>query len=249
MDDVERLTEVERLLLMSAYLWGFTSKRGSHSANTARVLRRTLRWLGLTPEEISQGIWEFEDDERSDHLRIIGAVYDVLIRMTRQGVSENAWRPQARPGTPLFDGFGNWVEPDFTASPLYNGCKLTVDGDQLARQLLRRYSEYRDEPADDDDPDQSRSSPEARSAWLHALTNDLFGKPLALVSLDPRWLTATVKQLAQTTYDDRDFSRLPILADALEEAGCQQADVLNHLRSGGEHVRGCWALDLVLGRT
>jgi hypothetical protein len=54
--------------------------------------------------------------------------------------------------------------------------------------------------------------------------------------------------LAQAIYDDRAFDRLPILADALEEAGCTDADILNHCRRPGEHVRGCWAIDLVLGK-
>jgi hypothetical protein len=57
-----------------------------------------------------------------------------------------------------------------------------------------------------------------------------------------------VKQLAESIYQERVFDRLPILADALEENGCTQEEVLNHLRGGGEHVRGCWALDLVTGR-
>ena len=49
-------------------------------------------------------------------------------------------------------------------------------------------------------------------------------------------------------YQERAFERLPILADALEEAGCDDPDILSHLRGPGPHVRGCWALDLVLGK-
>ena len=52
----------------------------------------------------------------------------------------------------------------------------------------------------------------------------------------------------QAIYDDRTFDRLPILADALEDAGCSAADILAHCRSGGEHVRGCWVVDLLLGK-
>ena len=54
--------------------------------------------------------------------------------------------------------------------------------------------------------------------------------------------------MAQSIYDDRAFDRLPILADALEDAGCDKADILNHCRQPGEHVRGCWVVDLVLGK-
>jgi hypothetical protein len=68
------------------------------------------------------------------------------------------------------------------------------------------------------------------------------------LSLNPCWLTLTVRQLAQAIYDDRAFDRLPILADALEDAGCDNADILNHCRQPGEHVRGCWVVDLLLGK-
>ncbi len=67
--------------------------------------------------------------------------------------------------------------------------------------------------------------------------------------LDPAWLTPTVVSLADALYRDRAFDRLPILADALEEAGCTNADVLLHCRQPAEHVRGCWVVDLVLGKT
>ena len=66
--------------------------------------------------------------------------------------------------------------------------------------------------------------------------------------VDPAWLTSTVVSLAQPIYAERAFDRLPILADALEDAGCDNADTLTHCRSEGPHVRGCWALDLVLAK-
>ncbi len=67
----------------------------------------------------------------------------------------------------------------------------------------------------------------------------LFGNPFCPLTADPLWLTSTVIALAQTIYADRAFDRLPILADALEDAGCDNADVLAHCRSEGPHVRGC----------
>lgn len=76
----------------------------------------------------------------------------------------------------------------------------------------------------------------------------IFGSPFRPIALDPGWLTPTVKQLAEAIYEERAFDRLPVLADALEDAGCNQQDILGHLRSGGDHVRGCWAVDLVTGR-
>jgi hypothetical protein len=76
----------------------------------------------------------------------------------------------------------------------------------------------------------------------------IVGNPFRPVTGTPAWQTSTVKHLAEAIYDERAFDRLPILADALEDAGCNQADFLCHLRGGGEHCRGCWPLDLALGR-
>jgi hypothetical protein len=57
----------------------------------------------------------------------------------------------------------------------------------------------------------------------------------------------TALNLARTVYEDRAFDRLPVLADALEEAGCDDPALLEHLRGPGPHVRGCWVLDRLLG--
>jgi hypothetical protein len=84
-----------------------------------------------------------------------------------------------------------------------------------------------------------------RQIWI---LHDIFGNPFRPVAPDPSWLTPTVKALAQGIYDERRWEDLPFLADALEEAGCDHADVLEHSRSGGVHVRGCWLLDLLLGK-
>jgi hypothetical protein len=83
------------------------------------------------------------------------------------------------------------------------------------------------------------------------LLRDVFAHSFRPSPLDPSWLAwngGTVPKLAQAIYDDRRFSDLPILADALEEAGCTDADILTHCRSEGPHVRGCWVVDLLLGK-
>jgi hypothetical protein len=77
----------------------------------------------------------------------------------------------------------------------------------------------------------------------------ILGNPFRPVVINPAWETSNVTALAQSIYDDRAFDRLPILADALEDAGCDNADILNHCRQPGEHVRGCWVVDLVLGKS
>jgi hypothetical protein len=89
------------------------------------------------------------------------------------------------------------------------------------------------------------------------LVRDLFN-PFRPVPLDPAWLAwhdGLVIRLAQAAYQERhqpastlDNARLAVLADALEEAGCTDPDILNHCRRSGVHVRGCWAVDLLLGK-
>jgi hypothetical protein len=90
------------------------------------------------------------------------------------------------------------------------------------------------------------------------ILRDLFGNPYRPVSIRPTWLACgdgTVVKMAQSIYDDRELpagtldpARLAVLADALEEAGCTEKPVLSHLRAAGPHVRGCWVLDLILGK-
>ncbi|MBP3958173.1 hypothetical protein J8F10_23230 [Gemmata sp. G18] len=77
---------------------------------------------------------------------------------------------------------------------------------------------------------------------------DVVGNPFRPVTFSPSWRTSTAASLASQMYDSRDFSAMPILADALQDAGCDSADVLDHCRGPGPHVRGCWVVDLVLGK-
>jgi hypothetical protein len=82
-----------------------------------------------------------------------------------------------------------------------------------------------------------------------AIFRDIIGDPFRPVAIDPSWVTSTVVALARQMYESRDFSLMLILADALQDAGCDNEDVLNHCRGGGVHVRGCFVIDLFLGRS
>ncbi|MCE9562809.1 MAG: hypothetical protein K8U57_12250 [Planctomycetes bacterium] len=77
---------------------------------------------------------------------------------------------------------------------------------------------------------------------------DIFAESFHPVTFLPEWRTSTAVALARQMYESRDFDAMPILADALQDAGCEDADVLDHCRGQGPHVRGCWVVDLVLGR-
>ncbi|WP_227254425.1 hypothetical protein [Frigoriglobus tundricola] len=81
------------------------------------------------------------------------------------------------------------------------------------------------------------------------LLRDIFGNPFRSAELQVEWLTSDVLALARGIYADRAFDRMPILTDALQDAGCDDADLLDHCREPGAHVRGCWAVDRLLGRT
>jgi hypothetical protein len=94
----------------------------------------------------------------------------------------------------------------------------------------------------------SPSEGQAVRHFLGSCLFDMFGNPYRRMALAPAWLTPNVRSLAEAIYDERAFDRMPILADAMEDAGCTNADVLNHCRGAGPHVRGCWCIDLVLGK-
>jgi hypothetical protein len=103
------------------------------------------------------------------------------------------------------------------------------------------------------------------AAWMQEryeqvrLVLDIFGNPFRSITLDPAvlaWNDAKVVRLAQAAYEERhlpegtlDNSRLAVLADALEEAGWTSEEILGHLRGPGRHVRGCWPVDLCLGKS
>jgi hypothetical protein len=77
---------------------------------------------------------------------------------------------------------------------------------------------------------------------------EILGNAFRPVAFDPAWRTSTVVSIARGMYESRDFSAMPILADALQDAGCDSDDILAHCRGDSPHVRGCWVVDLVLGK-
>ena len=96
--------------------------------------------------------------------------------------------------------------------------------------------------------------PEAKKYRLrqHRSIEEVFGDPFRRVSVERAWLAwngGTVGEVAGAIYDEKRFEDTPILADALEDAGCGDPAILDHLRSERPHVRGCWVLDLLLGKS
>ena len=135
------LTEVEQQLLMAAAIYGLGPTADLGRANTARVVNQVLRWRGLSAAQINSG-WRDEDCDPEHE-----AVYGALIRMTHEVHCQEPGRIPERWGEALFEGSGNWGvpgDPDRPACwPQYNSCRLTAEGERVARELLERHPEYR----------------------------------------------------------------------------------------------------------
>ena len=100
-----------------------------------------------------------------------------------------------------------------------------------------------------DDSQNGRSLPAqaAERKHLASVLRCVTGNPFRPIAFDSRWRTGTTLSLTRQMYESRDFSAMPILADALQDAGCDNSDILNHCRdASAPHVRGCWVVDLVL---
>ncbi len=141
MDRTADLTEIEQQLLMAAAVHGLGTGTDLGRANTARIVDQVLAWRGLSGEQVRSGCQGEECDPTHD------LVYSALIRMIHQKHREGPGRAPGRPGPALFEGGGNWGvpgDPDFPAcSPRYNSCRLTAEGERLARLLLEGHSECR----------------------------------------------------------------------------------------------------------
>jgi hypothetical protein len=93
------------------------------------------------------------------------------------------------------------------------------------------------------------TAPDPLVAAMVARAHDVFGNPFRRAKFPPAWRTDTAVALAKQMYATQEFSAMPILADALQDAGCDNDDVLTHCRDPQRvHVRGCWVVDLVLER-
>jgi hypothetical protein len=147
-----------------------------------------------------------------------------------------------RRGTPFPDNYSEWV----VGPSAYDGAWQAVDYLASALDLTKI------------DPEALRHCPIPLDEFVRRsvlLLRDIFGNPFRPVTVSPAWRMPQVVALAQAAYEKRelpagtlDVARLAVLADALEEVGGTDMDLLDHLRGPGPHVRGCWALDLLLGR-
>jgi hypothetical protein len=127
---------------------------------------------------------------------------------------------------------------------------VACDDDQAARFAPEWAAYAADEANPSPRPRKARwgTAGTAERAAQVELLRCVFGDPFRPVTLNPSWVTPAVTGLAETIYQERDFDLLLVLADALEEAGCDNTEVLNHCRGNHSHARGCWIVDLLRAR-
>jgi hypothetical protein len=198
---------------------------------------------------------EFLRDKASDRkLRLFACAYCRAVRSSQpmlpgtavavaeryaDGLASDEDLASERRGAPFPNEYAEWV----VALPAYDGAWQAVDWLTSSRDLVKI------------DPDALRHFPIPLDAVVERsvlLLRDIFGsllfRPVSIASEVLAWNDGTVVKLAQGIYDDRAFDRLPVLAAALEEAGCHDADILGHCRQPGPHVRGCWVVDAPLDK-
>jgi hypothetical protein len=133
-----------------------------------------------------------------------------------------------------------------TAMPYTGGPREAIRGGQLVAheaQLAFSYSANSDQASGVLGEYIERVARQNERTEQADLVRDIFGNPFRPVTLNLTWLTSNVVLLAEAIYQDRAFERMPILADALMDAGCEDDSILAHCRSEGPHVRGCWVVD------
>jgi hypothetical protein len=145
-----------------------------------------------------------------------------------------------------------WDGPAYSACNAAGAARWVLTDSALTTARLASYvgvgEKYRPSGVERADADQFRALTREEYQKQAVLLRDVVGNPFLPVVLVSDLLMPHVVVLSQAIYDDCAFDRLPILADALEEAGCTDAVILGHLRGPGPHVRGCWVLDLLLGK-
>jgi hypothetical protein len=217
-------------------------------------------------------VWHLLTDERSRK------AVDVAERYA-DGVADederfNAWDAAYEAGMADEVDAGNAAEaasrsPDqseFALDTALEAATAVADGSYLAARDAALTNSTTDQDGFYSNQDCDRAADVARAAkeaTMNAeaamqchLLRDIFGNPFRRITINPAHRSADVLALAHAAYEERELpsghldpQRLGVLADALEEAGCGDAGLLDHLRSPGPHVRGCSVVDAIMGKT
>lgn len=125
--------------------------------------------------------------------------------------------------------------------------QMSAEGNSSSRERLVSFISERFEPWHLVSISNTTQQPDEAKA---SLIRCIFGSPtrIPFTVINPSWLTSTVLTIANQMYDSREFSAMPILADALQDADCDNERILDHCRQPGQHVQGCWVIDLLLAK-
>jgi hypothetical protein len=220
-----------------------------------RVSKQRLGWFAY---ECCKKWWELPLDALSRHL---------VFRYETFLVSDGSWEEFESAFSRLWDAAATGAKPLITTMCDWS---LTPFGmANLAEDLAwvtacyrhrERIEEFERTASEDDRfswgffgydfPEFGATVSDVRRPFPTTL-REVVGNPFRSIGVDPSWLVwneGTVVKLAHSIYNERAFARMPILGDALLDAGCEQGDILDHCRQKLQHHRGCWLLDLLTGR-
>ena len=198
-------------------------------------------WHAVTlAEEYADDLATAAEVDAAAH--IANAIHLDMEDRVRRLAAEAAFKSAIIPPEEMWQLDGVWADAALAIEghALETSCDL---GPEEKRQMLDEWCEVWLESLEP--VGWTDAHPEEEMA---ALLRCIVGNPFRPVALDPSWRTGTVLDLARGIYEERAFERLPILADALREAGCENEELLAHCRGPGPHARGCWVVDLVLGK-
>lgn len=208
-----------------------------------KVSERNLRLFAVA---CCRRRWAWFADKKSQNAIIVaeGFANGERTELELLDAHEKAWRIVEYPGDAFDIRFLAKKIASFAASPLADVAASGVANDLIFAAVVEECGEEVE-----GDPSWQQQCEIAISREREELAKVLreIAHPFHEL-FDHQCFTSTVVSLAQTIYDEKAFDRMPILGDALEDAGCDNADMLNHCRQQGEHVRGCWVVDLILSK-
>jgi hypothetical protein len=214
-----------------------------HLQNEAASSERKARLFACA---CCRRIWHLLSDERSRN------AIEVLERFVDRKASKKEMDAAIDASATALNALDQGKDPAryYAAGAVYHAADDIVDpladAEESAEHAASAAADAEHDAEEDDDAWGQRNREE--EAEQARLVREVFGNPFRKKRFKRDWRSSDVRTIAAGIYEERAFDRLPILADALEEAGCTDEALLEHLRQGGPHVRGCWALDRAIGK-
>ncbi len=215
--------------------------------------RSSDRKLRLFAVACCRRVWESLKNKRSRRAAKIAEKYaeGVVNDMKLRAVYTAAYDAFVHTDGDSIEELTAWIAADVAASDAY----LAATSATKVADLVAHVGAYGLDTSDSASTEATEAvyciARRTEQAMQSCLLRCIIGNPYRHVTINPLWLAwkeSTVVKLAQSMHEERASDPLPVLADALEDAGCDNADILAHCRGPGPHVRGCWVVDLILGK-